>query len=138
MTNISKRKLKKEVQDKIHNRFVKTMVDLHGKGGSLFIEELFTPTEKIMFAKRLAGLLMIAQNISPYKISKTLRLSFSTTAQMQTDVENNKYPSITKIIQKKKDRERFWMELEVFVRMGMPEMGKNRWKWLDNYFPKNK
>lgn len=138
MTRISKKKLKKEVLNKIHNRFIKTVVDLHGKSGTVFIEELFTPTEKIMFAKRLAGLLMVAQDISPYKVSKLLRLSFSTTAQMKIDIENGKYPSVAKIIQKKKERDKFWMELEVFVRMGMPEMGKNRWKWLDEFFPKNK
>ena len=138
MANISKKKLKKEVSAKIHNRFIKTMVDLRGKKGSTFVEELFTQTEKIIFAKRLAGLLMIAQDISPYKVSKLLRLSFSTTAQMQTDLDNGKYPSIAKIIQKKKERDNFWAELEVFVRFGMPEMGKNRWKWLDEFFPQNK
>lgn len=138
MTRISRKKLKKEVLDKIHNRFTKTIVDLHGKSGSVFIEELFTPTEKIMFAKRLAGLLMIAQGISPYKVSKLLRLSFSTTARMQIDIENKKYPSIEKIILNKKEKDEFWAELEVFIRFGMPEMGKNRWKWLDDFFPQNK
>ncbi len=138
MTRISKKKLGKEVLDKIHNRFTKTIVDLRGKSGSLFIEELFTPTEKIMFAKRLAGLLMIAQSISTYKVSKLLRLSSSTTSKMELDIENGKYPSIAKVIQKKKYHDKFWMELEVFVRMGMPEMGRNRWKWLDEFFPQNK
>lgn len=137
MANISKKKLKKEVSNKIHNRFIKTMVDLHGNKGSIFVEELFTPTEKIIFAKRLAGLMMLAQGISSYKVSKLLRLSLSTTARMRIDYENSKYSSVAEIVKKKKDRDNFWAELEVLVRFGMPEMGKNRWKWLDEYFPQN-
>jgi uncharacterized protein YerC len=138
MSNISKKKLEKEISDKIHNRFIKTMVDLRGNKGSVFVEELFTPTEKIIFAKRLAGLLMLAQDVSSYKVSKLLRLSLSTTARMRIDYESNKYSSVAEIVKKKKDRDKFWAELEVFVRFGMPEMGKNRWKWLDDFFPQNK
>ena len=138
MANVSKKKLKKEVSSKIHNRFIKTVVDLRGKRGSIFVEELFTPTEKIIFAKRLAGLLMLAEGISSYKVSRLLRLSSSTTARMLIDVRNDKHRSITRIVEKKRDRDKFWAELEVFIRLGMPEMGKNRWKWLDEYFPKNK
>lgn len=134
MTRISKRRLNKEVSKQIHNRFIKTIVDLHGKSGSVLIEELFTPTEKVMFAKRLAGLSMLAQGISPYKVSKLLKLSFSTTARMQISAEKGKYSSIAEKIKNKKNRDRFWAELEVFVRFGMPEMGKNRWKWLDDFF----
>lgn len=138
MANVSKKKLKKEIFNKIHNRFIKTVVDLHGKSGSVFVEELFTPTEKVMFAKRLAGLLMLAQGISSYKVSKLLRLSLSTTARMRIDSKSGKYSSVAEIVKRKKDRDKFWAELEVFVRLGMPEMGKNRWKWLEEFFPQNK
>jgi hypothetical protein len=138
MANVSKRRLRNEVSKQIHNRFIKTMVDLQGRNGTVFVEELFTPTEKILFAKRLAGLLMLAQGISPYKVSRLLHLSYSTTARMQIDTNNGKYPSVAEVIRRKKERDKFWTELEIFVRCGMPEMGKNRWKWLNDISPPNK
>jgi len=134
MVNISKKKLKGKIADQIHNNFIKIIVRLEGKKGSLFIEELFTPAEKIVFAKRLAALLMLEKGLSSYKVERLLNLSSSTTARMKKDLHCGKYPSIKIITCRKKENDKFWKDLESFIRLGMPEMGKNRWKWLDDVF----
>jgi len=132
MTRVSKRKLKKEVRKSIDDKFVKTLSSLGGGGAvQFFLNELFTPTERTMFTKRLVALLMLAQGISPYRVWKLLKMSPQTTARMSTDMDAGRYPEIMALVKKKKDRERLWADLEVIIRFGMPEMGKNRWKWLN-------
>jgi len=131
MVNISKRKLKKDAAEKIHKQFLQTVVGLKGKNGSFVIEELFTSTEQILFAKRLAAIFMLAQHVTPFHVSRMLNLSPATTAILQTALLRGKYPHIEELVKNNRVKEQFWAELEVLVRLGMPEMGKNRWKWLN-------
>jgi len=108
---------------------------LGARNASKFLlDELLTDTERIMIIKRLAALSMLSQGLSSYRVHKLLKMSEQTTARMKSDIKKNKYPHIASFIKKKKDKEQFWAELEVLVRFGMPEMGKNRWKWLDELY----
>jgi len=132
MANISKRRLKKEAADKVHKQFLQTIVNLKNKSGANVLEELFTQTEQVLFAKRLAAIFMLAQKITPFHVSRVLNLSPATTARLQRELLAGQYSHIKDIVRKKKDRDQFWAELEVLVRLGMPEMGKNRWKWLND------
>jgi len=132
MVHVSKKRLKKEVADKVHKQFLHTVTNLRGTEGSRTLEELFTQTEQVMFAKRLAAIFMLTQGAPPFHASKVLRLSSSTVSRLQIELENGKYTHIESLVQKKKDRDRMWADLEVLIRFGMPEMGKNRWKWLNN------
>lgn len=134
MPHVSRKKLKKEVSKRIYNRLVKTVGET--SYGYAVLSELLTPVEQIMLAKRLAAIIMISQGISSYKVRKILKLSSKTTAYIMHDIELGKYKQIGKLAKNKKDKERFWAELEVIVRMGMPEMGKGRWKWINEYTKK--
>lgn len=136
MPHISRKKLKKEVAKKIYDRLVKTITSGGSNRGYDVLGELLTPIEQTMLAKRLAAVVMLSQGISSYEVRKVLKLSSKTSAYIMHDIELGKYKEITKLTKKKKDREKFWAELEVIVRMGMPEMGKGRWKWLNEYTKK--
>lgn len=50
------------------------------KQASVFFEEFFTPTEKVMLAKRLAIWILIAKRYSYREISELLKMSTSTIA----------------------------------------------------------
>ena len=129
MPHVSRKKLKKEVSKRIYNRLVKTVGETNY--GHAVLSELLTPVEQVMLAKRLAAIIILSQGISSYKVRKMLKLSSKTTAYIMHDIELGKYKQIEKLARNKKDRESFWADLEVVIRMGMPEMGKNRWKWPD-------
>ena len=136
MPHISRKKLKKEVAKKIYDRLVKTITSGGSNRGYDVLGELLTPIEQTMLAKRLAAVAMLSQGISSYEVRKVLKLSSKTSAYIMYDIELGKYKHIEKLTKKKKDREKFWTELEVIVRMGMPEMGKGRWKWINEYTKK--
>jgi len=133
MAQVSKKRLKKEMQEKVYKRFIKTVVKINtNSGGKIFLEELLAPTEFEMLAKRLAALMMLAQGISGYRVHKLLNMSATTTTRLKKELYNGKYTHITGIMKKRQEREKVWADIEVLVRLGMPEMGKNRWKWLNN------
>lgn len=136
MVNVSKKELDQKTAEKIRVHFLNTVVKLNGTKGAHLLEEFFTPTEQIMLAKRLAALFLLAENIPPYRVSRLLKLSSSTTARFAEEIEQGKHKSIARSVKKKQNRDEFWAELEVMLRFGMPEMGKNRWKWLDELYPK--
>ena len=137
MPHISQKQLKKETAKDIRKHFIKTVTSFGGKNNNkAFFDELLTPTEQIMLAKRLAMLFMLAEGMSSYKVRKILNLSPSTTARFQKEIEHGAFPYIENIVKKKSSRDKTWKELEVLLRGGLPSMGKDRWKWLDEFTQK--
>jgi len=131
MVNVSKKALRKSVAARIHSRFVSSLIKLEGGRGEHFLEELFTPAEQVMIAKRLSALFLLSQGFSAYKVRKMLKLSPSTTSRLQHEIKNGMYKTITGVGKTNKERTEIFADIEVLIRMGMPEMGRGRWKWLD-------
>ncbi len=134
MTHISKKKLSTKATDDIHSQFLRIIIKLKGNKGVGVIEELFTKTEQVMFAKRLAAILMLTQDISPFHVSEILNISSSTSMRLSNNLTNGRYSHIETIVSTKKGSEQLWKDLEVLIRFGMPSMGKNRWKWLNEIY----
>lgn len=59
-----------------------------------FFNDLLTPTERIMFSKRLAIIYMLGKGYTIRKIQETLRVSPSTVARLWSEVEKGKYSKI--------------------------------------------
>ena len=131
MNHISKKKLEDSTLDKIQDKFIATITNLKSsKVGDSFLKEFFTETEKILFAKRLAVIIMLNNDFSYYRINKILKVSTSTSKRMHEKLLFGDYNSILKVFKKRRDREIFWNELDVLIRVGMPPMGRGRWKYL--------
>jgi uncharacterized protein YerC len=79
MVRVSKNKINKEIYSKINSQFVSSLMCLDSKKKSLdFIDELFTQSEKVMLAKRLAIIIMLKEGLSQYAIWKALNVSPAT------------------------------------------------------------
>jgi len=79
MSQVSKYPLEKELYKEIFDTFLQTIASLKTKDEvSEFFEEFLTPTEKIMFAKRLAAGLLIAEGYDYREISNLLKISSAT------------------------------------------------------------
>ena len=79
MSQVSKYPIQKEVYDEIFDTFLQTIADLHTKDEVLeFFTEFLTPTEKVMFSKRLAAGLLIAGGYDYREISNLLKTSSAT------------------------------------------------------------
>lgn len=133
MPHISSRKLKKELLLKIQGQLFESIAKIRNRKQSrLLLTELLTPTEQTMIAKRLAAILMLAKGIPAYRVWKTLQLSPSTTSRLQNALEKGAYTHLLSAFSKKAVDD-VWTTIEILLRLGMPEMGKRRWDWLDDF-----
>ncbi len=79
MTKVSKRFLNKELEKHIFELFIKTVVDLKNEADARsFLEDLLSPTEKIMLVKRLAIAVLLTKGYTYDEIDNTLKVSRST------------------------------------------------------------
>ncbi len=127
MSHISKKKLDGSVAKQIYTQLVRVLI----KNGSKSLAELLTETEQVMLAKRLAVILMLAENFSYYRINKTLGVSTSTIKRLHTQLLNGDFPALEKLAASKKEREVLWKTLESILRAGMPLQGRGRWQHID-------
>jgi len=60
------------------------------------LDELFTPTEKLVLAKRLALVTLINKKLPTHEISDNLGVSPSTVSRFEVAVESGKYSNTSK------------------------------------------
>lgn len=107
----------------IHKQFYKIIKELSRTGNAkLVFDELFTKTEKLMLAKRLAIILLLDQGESIYAIENTLKVSPSTVARISLAYEEGKFTNLIKEI---KNQVGFISQMEKII---PPRIGRNRFK----------
>ncbi len=131
MTNISKQALSLKTKEQLFAQFV----DLFSSGNKnqrrTLFSSLFSESEQVMFIKRLAIVLLLVEEYSTYRISKTLLVSDSTVRTIQAQYRAGRFDSIVGTMRKKSfDKKEFWKTLDLLLRCGLPPRGRGRWKWL--------
>lgn len=72
---------------------------------------------------------MIHEQYSNYKVATTLLMSESTVKMIKLKYHEGAFIDITRILDADEQaRAEFWLTVDKVLRMGMPSMGKNRWK----------
>ena len=128
MPHLSTEQLDPTVQKQIDAQLVRILL----KSGPKLARELLTETEQLMLGKRLAALLMLADDFSYYRIGCTLGLSASTVKRRHGKLLNGDFPSIEKTAHSKRERMEFFKTLEIILRAGMPPIrGRGRWQGVD-------
>lgn len=134
MPHISKRKLNNGVLLKITQRFIQTAVRLKDKTqAEEFFSDLFTKTERIMFAKRLMLIFMLCEGNTFDEVGEILKVSPSTIARISKEIEKGGYSHITRLANRKRNRsflEDYIRELAGF-RLPPYASRRERWKWLN-------
>jgi|SRR3989344_2472800 len=134
MSQVSKRKLKKENFEKIYNQ----LIEIFGKTSSKkdsekFLKEFFYTTEKVMLAKRLAIIFMVIEKIPDRKIAEMLSVSTSTIGRIIDKYNREDYKYISLLIIKNKSN--FWnvFGILLFATFNPPSrVGMARYKWFEN------
>jgi len=146
MTMVSKYPLDKAIQQRVFEIFLSTLADLKTSSEvQLFIDQFFTPTERMMFAKRLSIAFLLAKNYDIRMISKILKVSTKTVTTVNIWIKHYKgglYSTINKIINQEKQKE-FWKELEYDLSKATIPFAVGNWSNKrrnieKNHFPKNK
>lgn len=79
MTQISRYPLREDIQERIFEVFWQTMVDLKTQAEAKeFWEDLLTPTEKVMLAKRLSIAILLIKGYNYLNIKDILKVSGGT------------------------------------------------------------
>jgi len=132
MTHISKRELPAQQRQKLFRQFVKLFAVADERDTNVLFTIVCTETEQIMLIKRVAAILMVDKGLSTYAISKSLMISDSTVRVVKSKYQSGEYHSLLRVIHKKQfDSIQLLKTLETLLRFGMPEQGKNRWRFLD-------
>lgn len=132
MPHVSAEKLDVKVYGKLFKQLAVLITAATAHTSHQILNELLTDTERIMLSKRLAAVVMFSEGYSQYIVEKTLKISPSTAARLHHAYEHGAYAVVVKLLkQESKSREQLWQTVEVLLRLGMPSMGKDRWKHLD-------
>ena len=91
----------------------------------LLLDDLLTPTEKIMMTKRLAIIFMLNEGYSFRAIEKSLKVTLQTVTRFWKMKKRGKFKYLEKMEIKSSS---FWKDLEKFLQAGLPPRGKGRWK----------
>lgn len=130
MPHISSKKLSSKLTGKLFSKLITVLGKAQSKQSlSLIANELFTSTEKIMLAKRLAIVLMLVNNIPQHRITEILQVSPTTVAKTSLMIEIGKYNAILKISQKEKlDIEKLVWNILTVGGIMPPKVGKKYWR----------
>ena len=133
MPHISKRKLEEKFVKDLFLEIV-SVFEKAGRRGELkrVLGELLTPTEKIMFAKRLAVISMLVKNIPIHVIADNLSMSSSTIDIMSLRFEVGSYSHVVENGLKKTDIVDIINMIQTAGGIMPLRSGKGRWKSLDD------
>lgn len=93
MPKISKNKLDKSAYDFLSNNLIGALADLNErKDVASLIDSLFTQTERLMLAKRLAIAVLLEKEFSYKKISGLLKVSSVTIGFVRNSIMKNNNP----------------------------------------------
>ncbi|MBI3092664.1 MAG: hypothetical protein HYZ02_00295 [Candidatus Levybacteria bacterium] len=111
MTQVSKYPISKDVADRIFEVFIKSLIKIkNDKDAKDLADDLFSPTEKIMLAKRLAIAFLLMRGYQYREISKLIKVSLTTIANVNLSLNYGKggYKRILESIAKEEKLEEFF------------------------------
>ena len=130
MPHVSSKKLDQNLSEKLF----KELIVIFGKAQTKnlmpsIMNELFTETEKIMLAKRLAVVLMLSSRTPQHRVAEILKVSPTTVAKTSLGIEIGKYQAILKIsIKEKTDLEKVVWNILTAGGLMPPKVGRKYWK----------
>ena len=115
MTKVSRLPLRNDVWGRIFKLFIETLAGVKEETKlEMFVRDFFSPTERIMFAKRLAASVLLSKGHSYQNMRQILRISPSTIARINLKVkyEGKGLNVVIADILRKQDARIIWKEIE--------------------------
>ncbi len=131
MAQVSKRYLQKQVEERILDLFWNSLSSLSTKEKiALFLDDLLTPTEKLMLSKRLAIAFMLMKGYDYPSINNRLKVSDQTiwNVKMSLTHRGKGYKMAIDQIMNKEKWEKFWQDLDHFFTQALPPRPGTNWK----------
>ena len=125
MTKVSRRFLNKELENYIFEVFIKTIIELRNpQDVQNFIEDLLSPTERIMLVKRLAIAILLAKAYTYDNIDDTLKVSRPTITKVSFFLKHGKSgyrKVVNKILEQQRNEALIDKVEEILIRLSPPK-----------------
>lgn len=131
MAQVSKRVMSGKVQERIFKIFWQSLASCRDtESVSKFLEDLLTPTEKIMLAKRVSIALMLLKGYDYRSICSTLKVSSSTiwSVNLWLKTKGSGYKVALGKILKNEEWSTFWQNVENKIEDVFPPRYGTNWK----------
>lgn len=134
MAQVSRYPLSKDVADRIFEVFIKSLIKVKNQqDAQVLVNDLFSPTERVMLAKRLAIAFCLMQGYEYREISKLLRVSLGTVATINMALKygSSGYKTILDRISKEEKLADFFKSVgEKLLSVGQYGKGSGTWRYL--------
>lgn len=127
MSQVSKRYIPENKLHKILDLFLNLILSVSDKKeAESLLNELLTPTEKVMLIKRLACFYLLLKKVSFEEINDNIKISTSTIAYLKHYIENSFFLKRYLLEQlKNKKFKNLLKDIFVEIYFGMPRKGRN-------------
>ena len=138
MTQVSRIPLRKEIEKRIFEIFLNSLARVrHKEIVEDFINDLLSPVEKMMLAKRLSIAYLLKKGYDQRSISKLLKVSLSTVnrVSLRLQLGGKGYERVFMDIERDEKSNDFWQKLDDFINDIVPPKGRNwsivrRERWI--------
>src|SRR3989338_7673621 len=130
MTKVSRRHLDKELENYIFNIFIKSIADLDNQLDiKNFLDDLLSPTEKIMLIKRLAIAVLLTKGYTYDQIDHTLKVSRPTIMNVSYFLKHGKsggYQKMANKVLNDQKKAAFFDKIEeILINLSPPKLYKS-------------
>lgn len=116
MSQISKRKLEKQIEQKVFDSFWSVIANLKKKQEvSVFFSDFFSRVEKINFSKRLSIAVLLSRGYDYRTIREMLKVSTTTIGKVALKIEDEGWQLFIKKLQSLEDWKSFWYDTELML-----------------------
>lgn len=114
MSQVSRRLVRGEIQTKMYETLFESISKLKSRQEIIeFLNDLFSPVERTMIAKRLAIAAFLARNYDYQTISDLLKVSSTTISKVSLTLNyNTGYKNVINKIALSEANRKFWQEIE--------------------------
>ena len=101
MTQVSKRVLKKDIEDRVYDVLLESVASATSKGSvASLLEDLLSPTEKLMLAKRLSIALLLTKGYNQRAVTNILNVGLETVSRVSRSMQKGSggYAQVAKAI----------------------------------------
>jgi|SRR3989344_4594175 len=112
MTTVSKKQLKRELEEKVYQTFWESIVKIRKtEEALLFFADLFTRTELVNFTKRLSIVVLLYKGYDWRQICDLLKVSPNTVAKMALKKHGRGFYLFFRKVDEEESWKEFWKEL---------------------------
>jgi len=132
MTQVSKKFLKKDIEARVYEVLLESIATATSKGSvAIFLDDLLSPTEKLMLAKRLSIALLLSKGYNQRSVCSILKVGLETVNRVSRSMQKGSggYAQVTKTIIQNEKLKSFLQKIDDTLADILPPSHRNWSSW---------